>query len=141
MLDSGASANYIALGAVQRLGLGTEPKETPHYTNLADGTKRWVTMQTHVNKMRIAGHKEDIQFDIVLLRNEGILLGKPWLRKHNLEVDWQREIITFTRYKCLRGKVPQNTQITQGGSNGRAELCAISCKEFDRIEKDNPGSI
>ena len=38
-LDSGASANYIALGAAQKLGLDTEPKETPHYTNLADGTK------------------------------------------------------------------------------------------------------
>ena len=88
-LDSGASANYIALGAVQKLRLGTEPKETPHYTNLADGTKRWVTMQTHINEMWIAGHIEDIQFDIVPLRNEGILLGKPWLRKHNPEVDWQ----------------------------------------------------
>ena len=39
MLDSGASANYIALGAVQKLRLGTEPKETLHYMNLANGTK------------------------------------------------------------------------------------------------------
>ena len=31
--------------------------------------------------------------------------------------------------------------MTQGGSNGRAELCAISREEFDQIEKDNPGSI
>jgi len=99
-LDSGASVNYIVLEVVQKLGLGTEPKETLHYMNLADGTKRWVMMQTHVNEMQIAGHKEDIQFDIVPLQNEGILLGKPWLRKHNPEVDWQRETITFTRCKC-----------------------------------------
>ena len=31
--------------------------------------------------------------------------------------------------------------MTQGGSNGRAELCTILYEEFDRIEKDNPGSI
>ena len=31
--------------------------------------------------------------------------------------------------------------MTQRGSNGRAELCAISREEFDWIKKDNPGSI
>ena len=38
-LDSRASANYIALGVVQKLGLETEAKETLHYMNLANGTK------------------------------------------------------------------------------------------------------
>jgi hypothetical protein len=39
--------------------------------------------------MDIDSHKEIISFDIIKLGKYKVVLGIPWLSKHNLEIDWK----------------------------------------------------
>jgi len=38
--------------------------------------------------IRIKGKEITINFDILLLGNNEVVLGMPWLQKYNLRIDW-----------------------------------------------------
>ena len=39
--------------------------------------------------------KEEITLDIANLPEHGIILGQPWLCRHNLSIDWRKEELRF----------------------------------------------
>jgi hypothetical protein len=48
----------------------------------------------------IGDYFEVINFDITSLGEYDVVLGVPWLRKHNLVIDWQAGHILFDRCDC-----------------------------------------
>ncbi len=48
-------------------------------------------------KVEINGHNEQINTVVIDLNRMYILLGHDWLAKHNLEVNWKKCKIWFTR--------------------------------------------
>ena len=49
-------------------------------------------------KVKINGHKEQIDTAVTDLNGIDMFLGYDWLVKHNPEVNWNIGIIWFTRY-------------------------------------------
>ncbi len=92
MVDSGATGNFMARALVEREGYPTQKKldaynlvvvdENP----LLDGNGR-VDKETKPLPIAIQQHHEELTFDIVGMATHDIVLGMPWLKQHNLEVD------------------------------------------------------
>ena len=58
---------------------------------------RRVEEKTKPLLMTIQRHHEEITFDIMRMATHDIVLGIPWLIKHNLKVDWESRRLTFER--------------------------------------------
>jgi len=58
---------------------------------------------THLTKlsMNINGHKEQILMFITKLRHYPLVLGLPWLRCHDINIQFATNIITFDSDFCL----------------------------------------
>ncbi|KAE8553814.1 hypothetical protein EYB25_002352 [Talaromyces marneffei] len=50
--------------------------------------------------MTIDRHFEMINFDVTKLGRDDVILGIPWLRKHNPEIHWNRGQLQLTRCNC-----------------------------------------
>ncbi|MBN6743054.1 hypothetical protein JKG47_21715 [Acidithiobacillus sp. MC6.1] len=60
-----------------------------------------VTHETDVLNMEmLRGHVEEIQFDLVAMGTHAVILGMPWLRFHNPQIDWWKERITMNQCQC-----------------------------------------
>jgi len=100
MLDSGSSGNFISPQVVQRYGLITHKRETPlSVTHVQGGSVGIVTEQVEC-KMRKGDHSETITFDVVPLGKHAIILGMPWLKVHNPNLDWTMCKVTFNGEYC-----------------------------------------
>ena len=66
----------------------------------ADGTKNKEITWYALLEVKINRHKEQIDVAVTDLNGTDIFLGYNWLVKHNPEVNWNIEIIQFTR--CSR---------------------------------------
>ena len=48
-----------------------------------------LTVESGFVPMAVAGHLEWINFDVTPLGQYDVVLGIPWLRNHNPEIDWK----------------------------------------------------
>ena len=70
-----------------------------------DGIKNGEITRFVLLKVEINGYKEQIDIVVIDLNGTDMFLGYDWLVKHNLEVNWDKGTIQFTRYsKTCRTK-------------------------------------
>jgi Retroviral aspartyl protease len=50
--------------------------------------------------MRIGSHEETLVIDVMEISDYDIILGLFWLRKHKLNINYKKEIVTFNNYNC-----------------------------------------
>ena len=63
------------------------------------GLSSWVEFATEAELM-VSDHWEQLQFFITTLSDENpVILGLPWLQKHNPAIDWATLCLTF-RERC-----------------------------------------
>ena len=91
MIDSGACGNFIAHEFIKKEHISTQVKAEPYTLSAIDGTPFETAEATgHRNvkdeingQLSINGHLENITLDIIPIESYDIVLGMPWLRKHN----------------------------------------------------------
>ncbi len=90
LLDSGATQNFIDHATVARLRLGTKKLDIPQPVFNVDGTlNRHGTITHACDLMIIRGSKKERQrFYITNLGKDRFILGYPWFRTFNPEIDW-----------------------------------------------------
>jgi len=82
--------------------------KNPWEIYLADGKPSAMGPITHMTKvpMDISSHRELATFQVANLQNHEVILGMPWLREHNLMMEWNDKRMTFNneRYTtwCLK---------------------------------------
>jgi hypothetical protein len=122
LIDSGAMENFINQKMVDRLKLGSKKLEQHIRLRNVDGTLNKTGQITHFTDLIVGQgnqrHKE--RFYITGLGNVDILLGYPWLRDFNPEINWptntlkgpQIEFITIlkARHPHLMDKLKQKRQ-------------------------------
>jgi hypothetical protein len=95
-------------------------KSMPLGLTLADGKPSSSGSVTHHTPlmMKIAGHAEPIGLDISSLAHD-IILGMPWFRKHNPNIDWTNFTLSFHSPYCLQNcahygrTIPLHTSASQ----------------------------
>ena len=89
LVDSGADANFIDRGLVVKLGIKTIPLSHPMSVNGLSG--RLVDCVEHttipLNVLLSGNHRESLSFHVIDSSLCPVVLGLPWLKNHNPQID------------------------------------------------------
>ena len=90
LLDCGATGLFIDANYVKEQGLNTRTLTRPIPVNNVDGTANEAGPITEVVDLllRYKDHSERTLFAVTKLGGQQMLLGLPWLKAHNPEVNW-----------------------------------------------------
>jgi predicted aspartyl protease len=99
----------------------------PRSLEVIDGRPVESGVITHLTKlpMNINGHKEEIPMFITQLGHYPIVLGLPWLRRHDVNVSFARNSLVFDSDFCLTHCCPKNAVSIQGISIDPPEKVSI----------------
>lgn len=103
LIDSGASAyGFINTRFALKHDLKIIPLPRPRSLKVFDGTESTSGQITHVAQVTldIKGHSESILLFITSLAYFDIVLGLPWLRYHNPDIQWSRGVLQFGSPRC-----------------------------------------
>jgi hypothetical protein len=106
MIDSGATGNFMSPDTVKRLNVPVR-SINPYDLTVVDGTDHdagKVTKGTIPTKMTIGRHTEEIQMDVVPMGRHEAILGMPWIKQHNPEIDWKTRTVEFSRCACEKAE-------------------------------------
>jgi len=99
LLDCGASGVFADQKYVDRERLNTRKLTIPIPVNNVDGTPNESGPISEVLDTILCykGHSERVVFAVTSLGDQDLILGLPWLRKHNPEVNWRTEEVKMSR--------------------------------------------
>ena len=112
MIDSGASGAFISEWFVRQHGIATRKKKDGGYDLKAvDGSDLpSVDSETMPLVLVLQKHYEEIVLDVVPMARHDIVLGTPWLERHNPSVDWSSRVLRFERCSCVTDIQPGSRQ-------------------------------
>ena len=89
LLDSGATGLVMSEEFVRRHKFKRTKLERPVYVRNVDGTLNYVGLIVNMVEVEIffKGHKERTSIDVIGGQRWSVILGMPWLRHHNPEID------------------------------------------------------
>ena len=96
LIDCGATRNFIDPSLVSRLLLPSRSIPALQAFNV-DGTvnkQGRITAATTVH-CQAAGFEDDLTLMIIGLGRPQVVLGMPWLTKHNPHIDWEKKTVTL----------------------------------------------
>lgn len=102
LIDSGSDINIMDEALVQQLGIRCRPLSNPVPANALDGRLLGhVAQRSAPVHMLLAGnHHETVQFNILRTPRHPLVLGYPWLRRHNPHIDWTSGVILSWSPTC-----------------------------------------
>jgi hypothetical protein len=95
LVDSGAQESYVSAHAVLEAGLRPLRKHTPYPLYMANQKQTRIIHEVTGVTLNIQKHQEKMTFDVLGLAIHDIILGLPWLRKHNPRIDWKSHTLSF----------------------------------------------
>ena len=89
LLDSGATGLVMSEEFVRRHKFKRTKLERPVYVRNVDGMLNYVGPIVNIVEVEIffKGHKERMSIDVIGGQRWSVILGMPWLRYHNPEID------------------------------------------------------
>ena len=111
MIDSGATGTaFVDSSFVQDNNLKINLLPQPLRLRVVDGrpSSAGDITTTTTFALDIKGHTETLTAFVTKLHNYNIILGKPWLRKHNpSNIDWDSNVLSFNSNFCKTHCLPQ----------------------------------
>ena len=92
LIDCGASRDFVGFHAIRRLQLPTSRLSAPLRVKLANGTIASTDL-TVCTTLTLADWSEECPFVVTELAGVDFILGKPWLARHNPQIDWASNTI------------------------------------------------
>lgn len=89
LVDSGADESLMDWGFANQMGVRSAPLNQPLKASALDGS--FIFNVTHVTEpvaIRIGDHHELVTFHLFHSAQHPLILGFPWLKKHNPHIDW-----------------------------------------------------
>ena len=92
LIDSGAGGKFIDQNFAKAQGFELTPLSEPIRVFNVDGTlNKKGTIKHYVDlKLTIHGRKKTTRLLVTGLGKQKIILGFPWLQKHNPDIDWKK---------------------------------------------------
>src|SRR5882757_5311019 len=96
LIDSGAAGHFIDWGFVRRNNIRTHDIKDPIEVRNVDGTPNKAGSITKACKLyySLQNRVMTSTFLVTTLGREDIILGLPWLRTINPQIDWSQDLIT-----------------------------------------------
>jgi len=112
IINSGASGMFIAAQFVKQHEIATRRKKDGGYELTAvDGSSLPdVDSETMPLQLVFQQHHETVVLDVVPMARHDIVLGTPWLERHNPHIEWRKRVLTFARCDCVIDINPTHRQ-------------------------------
>ncbi len=111
MIDSGEAGNFMSLNFAQEHNISLIHCLSPLAVEAVDGRPLGTGKITHLTSRLMltpgALHRESIQFYIIPTAHTSVILGLPWLRRHNPSISWRDSQITNWGANCLTQCISQ----------------------------------
>ncbi len=111
MIDSGAAGNFMSQNFAQEHNIPLIRCLSPLAVEAVDGRPLGTGKITHLTSRLTlttgALHQESIQFYIIPTVHASVILGLPWLRRHNPSISWRDSQITNWGTNCLTHCISQ----------------------------------
>ena len=106
LIDSGAGGKFINREYAELLGLPTQKLNRPVTARNVDGTvNKAGTITSYVDlPLKVDGRTVTTQLLITELGSQRIILGFPWLREHNPDINWQTGEFKWRPFRPLKVK-------------------------------------
>jgi len=117
LLDSGATGLVMSEEFARRHRFKRTRLERPVYVRNVDGTLNYAgpIVDTVEVEIFFRGHKERTLIDVIGGQKWSVILGMPWLRCHNPEIDWKMGEVKMTRCPDECGKKWKTGRQTKPG--------------------------
>jgi len=129
LLDCGADGEFLDTEFVRANNITTRALSQPIPVNNVDGTpnEHGPISEVATLVLRYKGHSERVVFAVTRLGKEDMILGLPWLRAHNPEVDWVTGEVKMSRCpeKCRRCFEEEQEERKEAR---RTERCIRACR-------------
>jgi hypothetical protein len=104
MVDCGATENFIDKDYAEQIKIPLDKKKIPRRVLAVDGREIASGPVTHDTSVEliINNHGEKIKLHCITIGNSPIIMGVPWLKKHNPNIDWREGRVTFDSEKCAK---------------------------------------
>ena len=105
LIDSGAHMNLADPGWIAKGKLECRPKaqESRYKATGVNGGDVCDVTEEMPAKVQIGQHKEALILDVIPTQGHNVILGLPWLCKHNPSIDWKKGKLVFDSPYC-RGR-------------------------------------
>jgi hypothetical protein len=113
LLDSGAQANYISGKALLRAGLQPYLKPRSYELHVANGEQmpnESLILHETITELDIQGTKRKTHLDVFGLAAHDIILGLPWFRENNPQIDWKKGSISLANHTDTPDSKPTHRQ-------------------------------
>ena len=99
LLDSGATGLVMSSEFTRKKRFKLKKLERPMQVRNVDGSfNREGPIENTVEvNVYYKGHVERTEIDVIGGQKWGVILGMPWLKHHNLEIDWKTGEVKITR--------------------------------------------
>lgn len=142
MIDSSATENFISKDLINRKRFSIRKKANVYDLIIIDEKlltsqkNKRVNQETESLSIALQRHHEEIIFDVIHMINHELVLEMPWLKKHNLKVDWERRIIEFEKCDCVI--TAQSTHRQRSMMNEKQSRRSIARCELAALIKNDP---
>ena len=102
LLDSGATGIVMSSEFARKQEFKLKKLERPMQVRNVDGMlnkEGLIENMVEVN-LYYRGHVERTEIDVIGDQKWSVIIGMPWLARHNLEVNWKTREVKMTR--CLK---------------------------------------
>ena len=103
LIDSGATSCFMDIKFATQNNIPVRCKRIPQRVEAIDGkelSSGAITHETPLIKLCIGQHQEDLSFNLIASPHHPIVLGVPWLKTHNPNIQWAQHKITFLPKSC-----------------------------------------
>ena len=109
LLDCGAGGIFLDQNFARKHNIRQTKLEQPIRAQNVDGTdNKQGTIRYYADLHIKIGDRTFLErFYIMGLGNQKIILGLPWLRKHNPEIDWEKGMVTWRTLERSKDLVKQ----------------------------------
>jgi hypothetical protein len=137
MIDSGATGIFISRRFVNQNRIATCEKNDGYELIAVDGSSLPdVDSETIPLPMAIQQHHEEITLDVLDTASHDVVLGMPWLEKHNPVIDWTKGVLRFARCDCVidinpirRQRSSMDDRAREINSGEEISLLALGCAD------------
>lgn len=95
MLDSGATGLFISKRYAERAKLPLQhlQQDLPLYNIEGSNNKAGVITHSTWLQLQVGEHNKEWDFLVTDLRPENVILGLPWLREVNTQINWKEGVL------------------------------------------------
>jgi predicted aspartyl protease len=104
MVDCGATENFIDKKYAEQMNIPLNKKKIPRRVLTIDGREiaSGPVMHDATVELIINNHRETIKLHCITIGNSPIIVGLPWLKKHNPQINWKDGKVLFDSEKCTK---------------------------------------